>query len=431
MAKRCRFRHVEAVVNPPKSRRKVVVRVQLLCWRSLHNWVVYLMILIRESLFSGQMDNRQILHGHKAPHKILERKGPSLRRHSEVWASWAQPVCSRFEERTQEETLHQERCARRAAWDLAKNIYKLKNTDKTTFYSLIEPKATLALTAKLLGGTRIRGWFWSFNAHAEQKRIWVQPKWILFGYPGLRRWWQPAGSCKHTRKHKCTFTILISSWRYNYWTTRLQFYHLESSAEKTDIPMSGQSGSKPRLTNNGREFFCKTKNFVPLVVPGLSSSSGTRSSSTSPPQDSSSASSNPELQRSDEQAPGDWRDSTKSQNKNKKESNNQATGDRLRDLPGWLEEFTDNLEDTGTPVLADVPQDSESERPTKVVSKFWKHSIRYSLPKRPKLRSMLANQDDKGSLQKTHWWCSTSSNWVRWLDNSRSHSPQRGRWISE
>ena len=78
MAKRCRFRHVEAVVNPPKSRRKVVVRVQLLCWRSLHNWVVYLMILIRESLFSEEMDNRQILDGHKAPHKIRERKGPSL-----------------------------------------------------------------------------------------------------------------------------------------------------------------------------------------------------------------------------------------------------------------------------------------------------------------------------------------------------------------
>ena len=131
----------------------------------------------------------------------------------------------------------------------------------------------------------------------------------------------------------------------------------------------------------GGNSFCKTKNFVPLTVPGLSSSSGTRSSSTSPPQDSSSTSSNPELQRSDEQAPGDQRDSTKSQNKNKKESNNQATGDRLRDLPGWLEEFTDNLEDTGTPVLADIPQDSESERPTKVVSKFWKHSIYTHFPK--------------------------------------------------
>ena len=29
-------------------------------------------------------------------------------------------------------TLHQERCARKAAWDLAKHIYKLKNADKAT-----------------------------------------------------------------------------------------------------------------------------------------------------------------------------------------------------------------------------------------------------------------------------------------------------------
>ena len=36
---------------------------------------------------------------------------------------------------------------------------------------------------------------------------------------------------------------------------------------------------------------------------------------------------------------------------------------------------------------------------------------------------MLANPDDKGPLQKTHWWCSTSSNWDRWLDHRR--------WISE
>ena len=32
------------------------------------------------------------------------------------------------------ETLTQERCARKAAWDLAKHTYKLKKSDKTTFY---------------------------------------------------------------------------------------------------------------------------------------------------------------------------------------------------------------------------------------------------------------------------------------------------------
>ena len=51
------------------------------------------------------------------------------------------------------------------------------------------------------------------------------------------------------------------------------------------------SGQKPRLTQNGKSIICKTYNFVPLVVPGLSANSGgnssSTSSSTSPPQDSS------------------------------------------------------------------------------------------------------------------------------------------------
>ena len=42
------------------------------------------------------------------------------------------------------------------------------------------------------------------------------------------------------------------------------------------------SGQKPRLTKNGKSMICKTDNVVPLVVPGLSTNSGTSSSSTSP-----------------------------------------------------------------------------------------------------------------------------------------------------
>ena len=43
----------------------------------------------------------------------------------------------------------------RSSMEFGENIYKLKNPDKATFYSL----------------ARIRGWFWSFNAYAEQKRF--------------------------------------------------------------------------------------------------------------------------------------------------------------------------------------------------------------------------------------------------------------------
>ena len=46
-------------------------------------------------------------------------------------------------------------------------------------------------------------------------------------------------------------------------------------------------------------------------------------------------------------------------------SDQEAAGNRLRDLPEWLEEFTENLEDTS--------HDSDLERPPKAASR--KHSI--------------------------------------------------------
>ena len=134
-------------------------------------------------------------------------------------------------------------------------------------------------------------------------------------------------------------------------------------------------GQKPRP----KKFLCKTENFVPLVVPGLSSNSGTSSSSIR------------KLERGQDP----------------KLQYNRDSDDRQRDLPKWLKEFTDNLEDTGMPVPAHISRDSDSERPTKVTSK--KQSIYTRFPKGPKLRSMHANQDDKGSLQKAKWRSSTSS----------------------
>ena len=59
------------------------------------------------------------------------------------------PCAPRFEERTQDDTLLNERCARRVAWDLAKNVYNLKNTDKATLFFPIEARAMPAPTSKL------------------------------------------------------------------------------------------------------------------------------------------------------------------------------------------------------------------------------------------------------------------------------------------
>ena len=67
------------------------------------------------------------------------------------------------------------------------------------------------------------------------------------------------------------------------------------------------SGQQPQLTKNGHKITSKTDNFVPLLVTGLSSSSGSSSSSTFEPQDQSnnsgeteSVSSDPVIDRRDE-----------------------------------------------------------------------------------------------------------------------------------
>ena len=89
------------------------------------------------------------------------------------------------------------------------------------------------------------------------------------------------------------------------------------------------SGREPRLTKNGKLTFCKTKNFVPLVVPGLSSSSTTTSSSTSPPQDLS-ISLDPANTRSNEGAT--------------RNCSEEVAGNCSEGIPECLEDLRENLE---------------------------------------------------------------------------------------
>ena len=127
----------------------------------------------------------------------------------------------------------------------------------------------------------------------------------------------------------------------------------------------------------------------PLVVLGLSSNSGASSSISSPSQDSSSTpkstSSSPASERSDELAPGNWSRNLASDSKD--------SNDRLGDLPKWLEEFTDNLDQIRN-----------------VLRKWHQGSTVFSLTSlKIEIAISVAKQNNKGSLQKTHWRSSTSS----------------------
>ena len=104
--------------------------------------------------------------------KIGESKGPSqgsglcTKSVPQERIPWA----PKFEERTQDETLEQDRCARRHAWEVAKDVYKLKEESKDTFYSLFEAWVMRAPCSKKPESENL--WsilFWSVGAHAEQK----------------------------------------------------------------------------------------------------------------------------------------------------------------------------------------------------------------------------------------------------------------------
>ena len=69
---------------------------------------------------------------------IQEKKGSSLGKTNVKVLHQRSPYAMKFEDSSHEETERQQRCARSKAWDLAKNVYKLKENDRGTFYSPLD-----------------------------------------------------------------------------------------------------------------------------------------------------------------------------------------------------------------------------------------------------------------------------------------------------
>ena len=78
------------------------------------------------------------------------------------------PCAPIYEDRTQQETLQQERCTRSEAWDLAKNAHTLN--ESTKLHSSRLRKVSTSAIFDESRGQRPCGGLRSFNAHAEQER---------------------------------------------------------------------------------------------------------------------------------------------------------------------------------------------------------------------------------------------------------------------
>ena len=69
---------------------------------------------------------------------IREKKGPTLGKMQVKKLHQRSPCAMKFDDRSHGETERQQRCARSKAWNLAINIYKLKEKDKAASYSHAE-----------------------------------------------------------------------------------------------------------------------------------------------------------------------------------------------------------------------------------------------------------------------------------------------------
>ena len=130
---KCYFRHVEAEEKPStKSKNGGVKQSVALLKESILLGCVSQDSHPRKSILrkEGKLGSKHAVKFSKGTwHQIKnrERKGPSRGIVQKCEPHERSPCVPKFEGRSQEETLHQERCARRVAWDSAKNIYKLKN----------------------------------------------------------------------------------------------------------------------------------------------------------------------------------------------------------------------------------------------------------------------------------------------------------------
>ena len=182
---------------------------------------------------------------------------------------------------------------------------------------------------------------------------------------------------------------------------------------KTGIPTNGINGQKPHLIKNGIRIICNTENFVPIVVPGLtSSSSGSSSTSRTPMKQgshsSSSSSSSPSSPTVGETRVRERDDATNSDispvpvsnsvddrsgqpdetqaNKNPKTNKKETTIERGNplcsddpEIPEWLQEFRENLVDDEIPLQggshASSSHEASLEPTTKRREDLGKHNV--------------------------------------------------------
>ena len=351
-----------------------------------------------------------------ARHTIIRDQNPSLGYICPGELHERSPNAPKFEDRSQEETEWQEQGAREAAWRLAKSILKLKEKNKAAFFSPSENRCLPASTLK----------------------------------PEEREFVVDSGASMHmiskkdlsdaeidTLTKSCSPPIVKTAngevqthEEAIVYVKELDFLLTMKVLDNTPAVLSLAklydenvysyewiNGQKPHLIKDGIRIICNTENFVPIVVPGLSSSSSGSSSTLRTPMKQESRSSSSSSSSSSSPTVGDLsvreredvtnRDispvpvselvddrtgepvetqANKIPKSNKKETTI-ARGDPLcsddPEIPQWLQEFREILVDDEIPLQggshASSSHEVSLEPTTKRREDLGKHSVFFSL----------------------------------------------------
>ena len=283
------------------------------------------------------------------------------------------------------------RCPREAAWKLAKSVLKLKEQERATFFS---PSENRCLPAS--------------NLRPEEREYVVDSgaSMHMISKKDL------SDAEMDTLTKSCSPTIVITAngevqthEEATVYVKELDKFLTMKVLKNTPAVLSlgklcdenGYSyewinGQKPHLIKNGIRIPCNTENFVPVVVPGLSSSSSGSSSTSKTPSrqeshsssSSSTSSSSPTVSEIQSQERGDRIESdispvqvsnlvddrsgrpeeiqaNKTPKSNKKETTIERGNPCDSEIPEWLQEFRENLVDDEIPVHGDSHASSSHE----------------------------------------------------------------------
>ena len=182
------------------------------------------------------------------------------------------PNAPKFEDRSQEETEWQERCAREAAWKLAKSVLKLKEKNRAAFFSPSE-NWCLPVPSTLQPEER------EYVVDSGESMHMISKKDL-----------NSAEMDTMTTSRSPTTVITANGEVQTHeeatvYVKELDIFLTMKVIENTPAVLSlgklcdehGYSyewinGRKPHLIKNGIRIPCNTENFVPNVVPGLSTS---------------------------------------------------------------------------------------------------------------------------------------------------------------